>query len=83
MKKIQDQIANIITYDCKDFDSLTVQYENLGNRISEGIAKMQEAKIFTDAEIQEISTFATTLRRDRYIEAKKALIESMRNAFEF
>ena len=83
MKKIQDQIANIITYDCKDFDSLTVQYENLGNRISEGIAKMQEAKIFTDAEIQEISTFATTLRRDRYTEAKKALIESMRNAFEF
>ena len=83
MEKIRNQINDIITYNCDDFNSLTARYDALGNRIDEGIMKMKEAGVFTDAEIQEISTFAHNLRRDRYIEAKKALIESMRDAFEF
>ena len=83
MEKIKTQINDIVTYNCDDFDSLTTRYDILGNRIDEGVMKMKEAGVFTDAEIQEISTFAHNLRRDRYTEAKKALIESMRDTFEF
>lgn len=83
MEKIRTQINDIITYNCDDFNALTAHYNALNNRINEGIMKMKEAGVFSDAEIQEISTFAHNLRRDRYTEAKKVLIENMRNAFEF
>lgn len=83
MEKIRTQINDIITYNCDNFNALTARYDALGSRIEEGIAKMKEIGVFTEAEIQEISTFANNLRRDRYLEAKKAIIESARNAFEF
>mgnify|MGYP006992214553 CR=1 FL=1 len=61
MEKIKNQINDIIIYNCDDFNSLTARYDALGSRIEEGIAKMKEIGVYTDSEIQEISTFANIL----------------------
>lgn len=83
MDKIKATINDIVTYKCDTFESIKVQYETMGNRINEGLVKMKESGVFSDSEIQEISTFAYALRKDRYLEAKNALTEKMRESFEF
>ena len=83
MDKIKATINEIVTYNWGNFESIKTQYEKIGDRLSEGIAKMKESGVFSEAEIQEITTLAYSLRKDRYLEAKNAITEKMRESFEF
>jgi hypothetical protein len=83
MENIKKQIDGIVTYESSDLESLKNEYRELGVRINEGIAKMKTAEVFTDAEIKEVGEYAKQLLVAKFEEARQAIVDSLRESFEF
>lgn len=83
MEKIKEQINGILTYTSSDLETLKEEYQELGVRINEGLSKMKAAAVFTDAEIRETGEYARQLLIDKFEIAKRTIVDSVRNSFEF
>lgn len=83
MEKIKEQINGILTYTSSDLEGLKEEYQELGMRINEGLAKMKASAVFTDSEIREAGEFARQLLIDKFEIAKRAIVDSVRESFEF
>lgn len=83
MERIKEQINGILTYTSSDLEGLKEEYQELGMRINEGLAKMKASAVFTDAEIREAGEYARQLLIDKFEIAKRTIVDSVRNSFEF
>ena len=83
MERIIEQINGILTYTSSDLEGLKEEYQELGMRINEGLSKMKAAAVFTDAEIREAGEYARQLLLDKFEIARQAIVDSVRDSFEF
>lgn len=83
MEKIKEQINNIVKYEGSDLESLKNEYQELGLRINEGLSKMKTATVFTEAEVKEVGEYARQLLVARFEDARQAIVNSLRDSFEF
>jgi 3-deoxy-D-arabino-heptulosonate 7-phosphate (DAHP) synthase class II len=83
MERIKEQINGILTYTSSDLEGLKEEYQELGVRINEGLSKMKASAVFTDSEIRETGEYARQLLIDKFEIAKRAIIDSVRESFEF
>lgn len=83
MENIKKQIDGIVTYESSDLESLKKEYQELSLRINEGLSKMKAAAVFTESEIKEVGEYAKQLLVAKFEEAKQAIVDSIRESFEF
>ena len=83
MERIKEQINSLLTYTSSDLEGLKEEYQELGMRINEGLSKMKAAAVFTDAEIKETGEYARQLLLDKFEIARQAIVNSVRDSFEF
>ena len=83
MNKIKDQIDALVVFSATDLDSLLEEKTNIADRCIEGIEKMKESKVFTDAEISEINQYWPSVVNTRYNSAKQDIVNKIRTDFVF
>lgn len=83
MDKIKEQISAIIAFNKTTLEELNLQYGEISDRLSEGISKMKNSRVFSTEEIKEIIDYGQSILNTRYGEHKKAIISTLRENFEF
>jgi hypothetical protein len=83
MDAIKKQVDAIVVYKGETFAAVNAEYNDIKDRISEGLDKMKDAMIFSDAEINSIRKYAMELLGIRYRVAKDALTKTQRASFQF
>jgi hypothetical protein len=83
MNAIKDQVDSIVKFTATTFDALAEERSKIQDRIVEGVEKMKEAKVFSEAEVKEISQYAVNVLNARYSSAKADITNDIRNTFEF
>lgn len=83
MNKIKDQIDTLIVFNATDLNSLQEEKSTLIDRLSEGVDKMKETKVFTEAEIKEISQYGVQVLNARFTLAKQDITNTIRTNFTF
>lgn len=83
MNKIKDQVNSIVTFTATTFEALSEERSAIQDRITEGIEKMKESLVFSEAEIKEVAQYAANTLNTRYSSAKADITNSLRDSFEF
>jgi hypothetical protein len=83
MKKIESQISNHVSFAGVTLEELPKLVQSMTDRISVGLDKMKESKLFTEDEIKYIQEFATKLIKVRSEEHSKMMIAQAREKFRF
>lgn len=83
MNAIKDQVDSIVKFTATTFDALAEERSKIQDRIIEGVEKMKEAKVFSEAEVKEISQYAVNVLNARYSSTKADITNDLRNTFEF
>lgn len=83
MEAIKKQVDAIVVYKGETFGAINSEYNDLKNRITEGLDKMKDSMIFADSEINAIKQYAMELLGVRYRVAKDALTKTQRASFQF
>lgn len=83
MKKIESQISNAVSFTGVTLEELDKHVQSMTDRISVGLDKMKESKLFTEDEIKYIQEFATKLIQARSEAHRKMMIEQAREKFRF
>lgn len=83
MNTIKNQVDELIQFTATNLDELSEQKSALIDRLSEGVDKMKEAKVFTEMEIKEISQYGIHVLNTRFAEAKQEIANTIRKNFKF
>lgn len=83
MNTIKNQVDELIQFTATNLDELAEQKSALIDRLSEGIDKMKEAKVFTEMEIKEISQYGLQVLNARFAEARQEITSTIRKNFKF
>lgn len=83
MKKIESQIANAVNFTGVTLEELPKHVQSLTDRISVGLNKMKESKLFIEDEIKSIQEYATKLIQVRAEAHRKMMTEQAREKFRF
>lgn len=83
MNAIKDQVSSLVNFTAKTFEALTEERNKIQDRLIEGIEKMKDSKVFSEAEVKEVSQYALNVLNARYNSAKEDLTQELRNSFEF
>lgn len=83
MNTIKNQVDELIQFTATSLDELSEQKSALIDRLSEGVDKMKETKVFTEMEIKEISQYGIHVLNTRFAEAKQEIANTIRKNFKF
>ena len=83
MDTIKEQVSSLVKFTATTFDALLEERGTIQDRIIEGIEKMKESKVFSEAEVKEISQFALNTLNTRYSSARADITNNIRTSFEF
>lgn len=83
MEKIKEQVSAIVAFNKTTLEELGLQYGEISDRLSEGISKMKNSRVFSVNEIKEINDFGKSILDTRYQEAKRDITIKIRESFEF
>ena len=83
MNTIKNQVDELIQFTATNLDELSEQKSALIDRLSEGVDKMMETKVFTEMEIKEISQYGIHVLNTRFAEAKQEIANTIRKNFKF
>lgn len=83
MNTIKNQVDELIQFTATNLDELSEQKSALIDRLSEGVDKMKETKVFTEMEIKEISQYGIHVLNTRFAEAKQEIANTIRKNFKF
>ena len=83
MNRIKDQVDSIIKFTATTFEALAEERSTIQDRIVEGVEKMKESSVFSEAEIKEVSQYAVNTLNTRYSSAKADITNNIRESFEF
>lgn len=83
MNKIKEQVSALIVFNATEVDALNQEYSALSKRIDEGIAKMANSRLYSEKEIKEIQTHATSTLNVRFKAAKNDIVSKKRAEFQF
>lgn len=83
MNAIKDQVDSIVKFTATTFDALTEERGRIQDRIVDGLERMKESKVFSEAEIKEVSQFALNTLNTRYSSARADITNNIRTSFEF
>lgn len=83
MKKIESQISNQVSFTGVTLEELPKHVQSMTDKISVGLSRMKESKLFTEDEIKYIQEFATKLIQARADTHQKMMIEQAREKFRF
>ena len=83
MNTIKNQVDELIQFTATSFDELSEQKNTFLDRLSEGVDKMKEAKVFTEMEIKEISQYGLQVLNARFTSAKQEIANTIRKNFKF
>jgi hypothetical protein len=83
MNRIKDQVDSIIKFTATTFEALSEERSTIQDRIIEGVEKMKESSVFSEAEIKEVSQYAVNTLNTRYSSAKADITNNIRDSFEF
>jgi hypothetical protein len=83
MNTIKNQVDELIQFTATNLDELSEQKSALIDRLSEGVDRMKEAKVFTEAEIKEISQYGVQVLNARFAAAKQEIANTIRKNFKF
>lgn len=83
MEKIKEQVSAIVAFNKTTLEELGIQYGEIANRLSEGISKMKTLQVFSNAEVKEVDDYGKSILDSRYQEQKLAIVEALRENFEF
>lgn len=81
--KIKEQISAIVVFNGKTIEDLDVEYKVIGNRISEGVEKMEKSGLFSDCEIKDVQKYAYELRNKWYNRERESVRAELRSSFQF
>ena len=82
MEKIKDQVRGIVVFNATTLEALDEERRNIHERILEGIEKMKESKVFSDAEVKEVSQYSSQILHEMYLSARSTIINSIRETFK-
>lgn len=83
MNTIKNQVDELIQFTATSLNELSEQKSTFIDRLSEGVDKMKEAKVFTEAEIKEISQYGVQILNARFAAAKQDITNTIRKNFKF
>jgi hypothetical protein len=83
MKHIESQINTIISFRDVELKDLEKHATSLNDRITLGIKSMKDSKLFTEEEIQQVTSYAYKLLSERADERRKLLVADARSKFVF
>jgi len=83
MNKIKEQVSAIVAFNATELDALNQEYSAISKRIEEGISKMSDSHLYSEKEIKEIQSHATSILGVRYRAAKDDIIAKKRDEFKF
>ena len=83
MEKIKEQVSAIVVFNKTTLEELGLQYGEISNRLSDGISKMKNSRVFSTNEIKEINDYSKSILDTRYQEAKRDITTKLRENFEF
>lgn len=83
MNTIKNQVDELIQFTATSLDELAEQKTTFIDRLSEGVDKMKEARVFTEMEIKEISQYGVQVLNARFASAKQELVSTIRANFKF
>jgi hypothetical protein len=83
MNTIKNQVDELIQFTATNLDELSEQKSALIDRLSEGVDKMKEAKVFAEMEIKEISQYGIQVLNARFASAKQEITNTIRKNFKF
>lgn len=83
MNTIKNQVDELIQFTATNLDELSEQKSALIDRLSEGVDKMKEAKVFAEMEIKEISQYGIQVLNARFAAAKQDITNTIRKNFKF
>jgi hypothetical protein len=83
MKKIESQISNQVSFTGVTLEELPKYVQSMTDKISVGLSRMKESKLFTQDEIKQIQEFATKLINVRADAHQKMMTEQAREKFRF
>lgn len=83
MEKIKAQVSAIVAFNKTTLEELGLQYGEISDRLSEGISRMKNSRVFSTDEIKEVNDYSKSLLDTRYQEAKRDITATLRENFEF
>lgn len=83
MDKIKEQISALVVFTATELDALDREFVTLSKRIDDGISKMSDSRLYSEKEIKEIKSYASSILNVRYKSAKNDIVSMKRNEFQF
>ena len=83
MNTIKDQVSELIQFTATTSEELVEQKNAFIDRLSEGVDKMKESKVFTEMEIKEVSRYGLQILNERFVSAKQDIVNTARKNFKF
>jgi flagellar basal body-associated protein FliL len=83
MKAIKDQISAIVVFNATTLPNLTKEYDEIRDRLLEGLDKMKVANVFSKNEIEEIRVCMYEVLNNRYTSVRTDIINKLRSEFIF
>lgn len=83
IENIKTQVFNIVVYKENTIEGIDQEYDLIGDRLFEGIKKMKESGLFTEAEVEDVTKYAGSLRNKEYDKRRDEIIRFDRANFVF